>query len=247
MTVSWIPADWPITDTVAAGTTLRTGGASKGGFDSLNLAGHVGDDPVSVQDNRRRFELDCALPSEPRWLRQAHGTNVVIASPTPVRAEADAAITRDTGVVCAVLTADCLPVVIAADDGAEVAAAHAGWRGLCAGILEETVAAMNTAPERLLAWFGPAISKPAFEVGSEVREQFLDRDNAAADFFSQNERGRWQADLYGLARLHLKSCGVTQVFGGGLCTHAAKDRFFSYRRDGPCGRMATFIFRRDQT
>jgi YfiH family protein len=242
MTVSWIAADWPAPDSVVAGTTQRTGGVSHGEFESLNLAAHVGDDPDSVQDNRRRFQLECDLPSEPHWLNQVHGKDVIIASAGSM--PADAAITRDAGIVCAVLTADCLPVVFAADDGTEVAAAHAGWRGLCAGILEETVAAMNTVPERLLAWFGPAISQSAFEVGSEVRGQFLDRDEAAADFFSPNVRGRWQADLCGLAALRLKSCGVSQVFGGGLCTHASGDRFFSHRRDGPCGRMATFIFRR---
>jgi YfiH family protein len=247
MSVSWIPADWPAPHTVVAGTTLRSGGASQGEFRSLNLAAHVGDDPVSVQDNRRRFQLECGLPSEPRWLGQVHGTDVVLLSSEPLQAEADAAITRDDDVVCAVLTADCLPVVFASDDATEVAAAHAGWRGLSAGILEEAVTAMHTEPERILAWFGPAISQPAFEVGPEVREQFLNHDGAASDFFSQNERGRWQADLYGLARIRLENCGVTRVFGGGLCTHAGEDRFFSYRRDGACGRMATFIFRRGES
>jgi len=149
------------------------------------------------------------------------------------------------GVVCAVLTADCLPVVLTTEDGSEVAAAHAGWRGLCAGILEETVATFKVPPEQILVWLGPAISKPAFEVGAEVREQFVHKGEAAADFFSENGRGRWQADLYGLATLRLENCGVTRVFGGGCCTYTEQDRFFSYRRDGRCGRMATYIFRRD--
>lgn len=243
MTVSWIRADWPASDTVLAGTTLRTGGVSHSDFESLNLAAHVGDEPDSVAENRRRFQADCALPSEPQWLRQVHGTRVVIAARTPAHTEADAIITREPDLVCAVLTADCLPVVLTADDGTEIAAAHAGWRGLCAGILEKTVAAMSATPERLLAWFGPAISQPAFEVGSEVREQFLDMGETAHACFSENDNGRWQADLYGLATARLRSCGVTQLFGGGLCTHAEQERFFSYRRDGHCGRMATFIFR----
>ncbi len=246
MTVSWIPADWPATDIVVAGSTTRTGGVSQGEFESLNLAAHVGDDPNSVAENRRRFRIDCALPSEPVWLRQVHGTQVLRAASASVQAEADAIVTRDDGIVCAILTADCLPVVFTTEDGTEVAAAHAGWRGLSAGILEETVAAMQGPPARILAWFGPAISKSAFEVGAEVREEFLNREEAAADFFSKNDRGRWQADLCGLAVLRLRNCGVTRVFGVGLCTHAGQERFFSYRRDGGCGRMATFIFRRDE-
>jgi len=245
MNMSWIPADWPAPDNVVAGTTLRSGGVSQGAFDSLNLAAHVGDDPVSVKENRRRFRSDCALPGEPVWLRQEHGTTVVPADSAPIQAVADAIVGRQAGLVCAVLTADCLPVVLTTEDGSEVAAAHAGWRGLSAGILEETVAAVEAPPEQILAWLGPAISKLAFEVGAEVRKQFVNKQKAAADFFSVNHRGRWQADLYGLATLRLASCGVTRVFGGGRCTHTEQDQFFSYRRDGRCGRMATFIFRTD--
>ncbi len=243
MTVSWIPADWPLTGKVIAGTTFRTGGVSQDEFDSLNLAAHVGDDPDAVASNRRQLQFDCDLPSEPLWLRQVHGTTVVIAPHTPAPGEADAIVTREPDNVCAILTADCLPVLFAADDGTELGAAHAGWRGLCAGVLEETVAAMHTSPERILAWFGPAISQPAFEVGPKVREQFVDQDKTAEVHFSENDAGRWQADLYGLATRRLQNCGVTRVFGGGLCTHADQRRFFSYRRDGRCGRMASFIFR----
>ncbi len=245
MNASWIPADWPAPDNVVAGTTLRTGGVSQGEFDSLNLAAHVGDNPLSVAENRRRFQIACALPDEPAWLKQVHGTRVVIGSSALTKPEADAIVAREAGVVCTILSADCLPVVLTTEDGSEVAAAHAGWRGLSAGILEETVAAIKASPEQILAWLGPAISKPAFEVGAEVRQQFLNKREAAADFFSLNDRGRWQADLYGLAALRLESCGVTQVFGGRRCTHTEQDRFFSYRRDGRCGRMATFIFRTD--
>lgn len=246
MTVSWIAADWPAPDSVVAGTTLRSGGVGQGKYGSLNLAAHVGDDPIAVAANRQRFRRDCSLPAEPLWLHQVHGTEVVQAPCARTPAAADAIITRAAGMVCAILTADCLPVVLSAEDGSEVAACHAGWRGLSDGILEKTVAAMDTGAKRILAWFGPAISQPAFEVGPEVRARFLAWNAAAADCFTSNEQGRWQADLYGLARRRLAACGVSRVFGGGLCTHAEPERFFSHRRDGRCGRMATFIFRRDR-
>jgi len=245
MNAAGIPAEWPAPANVVAGTTLRSGGVSQGEFAALNLAAHVGDDPVSVAENRRRFQTNFSLPNDPVWLRQVHGTRVVLGDAALTQPEADAIVAREVGVVCAVLTADCLPVVLTTEDGSEVAAAHVGWRGLCAGILEETVATFKVPPEQILVWLGPAISMPAFEVGAEVREQFVNKGEAAADFFSENGRGRWQADLYGLATLRLKNCGVTRVFGGGCCTYSEQDRFFSYRRDGRCGRMATYIFRRD--
>ncbi|MFQ6004552.1 MAG: peptidoglycan editing factor PgeF [Woeseia sp.] len=245
MSASWIAADWPAPENIVAGTTLRTGGVSSGAFASLNLAAHVGDDPASVVENRRRFRSGCELPREPNWLRQVHGTQAVRANSGPAEPEADAIVTTDAGVVCAVLTVDCLPVVLASEDGSEVAAAHAGWRGLSAGILETTVSAFRARPARILAWFGPAISKPAFEVGAEVREQFVRESGSAAQYFSESDMGRWQADLYGLATLRLDSCGVRRVFGCGCCTHAEPQRFFSFRRDGRCGRMATFVFRRN--
>ena len=245
MNAAGIPAEWPAPANVVAGTTLRSGGVSQGEFAALNLAAHVGDDPVSVAENRRRFQTNFSLPNDPVWLRQVHGTRVVLGDAALTKPEADAIVAREVGVVCAVLTADCLPVVLTTEDGSEVAAAHVGWRGLCAGILEETVATFKVPPEQILVWLGPAISMPAFEVGAEVREQFVNKGEAAADFFSENGRGRWQADLYGLATLLLENCGVTRVFGGGCCTYTEQDRFFSYRRDGRCGRMATYIFRRD--
>ncbi len=245
MNAAGIPAEWPAPANVVAGTTLRSGGVSQGEFAALNLAAHVGDDPVSVAENRRRVQTNFSLPNDPVWLRQVHGTRVVLGDAALTQPEADAIVAREVGVVCAVLTADCLPVVLTTEDGSEVAAAHVGWRGLCAGILEETVATFKVPPEQILVWLGPAISKLAFEVGAEVREQFVNKGEAAADFFSENGRGRWQADLYGLATLRLENCGVTRVFGGGCCTYTEQDRFFSYRRDGRCGRMATYIFRRD--
>lgn len=246
MTVSenWLPADWLAPEGVVAGTTLRNGGVSSGNFESLNLGAYVDDDADAVRENRIRFKALCDLPSEPRWLRQVHGSHVLVDPAAGAAAEADAAITRHAGVVCVVQAADCLPVIFASGDGVEVAVAHAGWRGLLGGVLEATVRAMSADPANLLAWLGPAISQAAFEVGGEVRQQFLAHDPAADDCFADNERGRWQADLYGLARMRLSGLGVGQVSGGEYCTFSEPERFFSYRRDGVCGRMASFVFRR---
>lgn len=239
--VQWLRADWPVPASVVAGTTLRTGGASEGPYASLNLGAHVGDDPEAVCTNRRRFVEACGLPGEPPWLRQVHGTRVTKAASASPAQPADAIVADRPGAVCAVLTADCLPVVFASYSGREIAVAHAGWRGLSAGVLEATVAALAAPPRDVLAWLGPAISQAAFEVGSEVREVFVQSDPEAAAHFRQNDRARWQADLYGLARLRLQRCGVTRVFGGDRCTFGEPDAFFSYRRDNQCGRMATFV------
>lgn len=241
--VNWIRADWPAPAGIVAGTTCRQGGVSKGRYASLNLAAHVGDASDAVQTNRQRFIAGCRLPREPEWLAQVHGNNVVRAADARHHQHADAIVTSGTGRVCAVLTADCLPVLFASEDGQNVAAAHAGWRGLCDGVLEATLAAMATPPSGLMAWFGPAISQAAYEVGSEVRDRFLAGDPAAGACFERNSRRRWQADLYGLAALRLRKAGVTRVYGGGRCTFAEADDFYSYRRDGQCGRMATFVFR----
>jgi YfiH family protein len=242
MTIDWLAADWPAPANVMAGTTLRRGGVSTGPCATLNLAAHVGDDPDAVRENRRRFVQACGLPAEPPWLEQVHGTRV--ATPGDVAsAPADALVTDRPGVVCAVLTADCLPVAFAALDGSEVGVAHAGWRGLAAGVLEATVARFAAPPDRLLAWLGPAISQGAFEVGGEVRDALMKGDPGSYACFAPNVRGRWQADLYGLAGRRLKRLGLASVSGGGRCTHGEPDAFFSYRRDGACGRMATFVLR----
>jgi len=238
----WIQADWAAPPGITAGCSLRTGGVSSGEFGSLNLGLHVGDDPVVVNENRERFVADCGLPSAPLWLSQVHRTRVA-RDPEP-ETEADASVTSNAGVVLAVMVADCLPVLFASDDGTEVAAAHAGWRGLSAGVLENTVRAFEKPPQNLLAWLGPAISQAAFEVGDEVRQAFIDWNAAASDCFVRNERDRWQADLYGLARQRLQAIGVQRISGGEFCTYADAGRFFSYRRDGQCGRMAAFVFRR---
>lgn len=247
MTASrWMRADWPPPPGVIAGTTLRAGGVSSGRYASLNLAAHVGDDPELVRINRRRSMEMCGLPAEPLWLNQVHGTRVVTAETAAGEREADAIVTGRTGIVCAVLTADCLPVVFASAAGDEIAVAHAGWRGMANGILEATVAAMTAPAPQLLAWLGPAISQAAFEVGSDVRERFIRQQAGASEHFRDNDRGRWQADLYGLARLRLANCGIAGTYGGGRCTVGEPDDFFSYRRDGQCGRMATFVFRQPE-
>ena len=237
--VDWLRADWQVGDAVIGGCTYRSGGVSTGPYTSLNLGAHVDDDPAHVGENRRRFVEACGLPAEPAWLTQVHGVDVAI---EPASGDvADAALSRSPGTVCAVLIADCLPVLLATADGREVAAAHAGWRGLAAGVLERTVRAFESPPRSLHAWLGPAISQDAFEVGDEVREAFLESDSGAAACFQANAAGRWQADLYELARRRLLTSGVTRVSGGGLCTAGSRDLFFSYRRDGQCGRMACFV------
>lgn len=241
----WIVADWPAPSNVCAGTTLRQNGVSTGVYTSLNLADHVADEAETVAENRRRFVADCRLPAEPVWLRQMHSVNVVLEGPSDRHTAADALVTRQPNTVAVVLSADCLPVVFAAANGNEVAVAHAGWRGLCGGILEATVAAMAARPADILVWLGPAIAQPAFEVGGEVRDQFVSHEVAAASQFILNARGRYQADLYGLAHQRLASVGVSAVFGGERCTYAESVDFFSYRRDGQCGRMATFVYRRE--
>lgn len=242
--IGWLAADWPAPAGVVAGTTLRQGGASTGSYESLNLAAHVGDEPARVDENRRRFREHFRLPGDPVWLDQVHGISVARADAVGGRPTADALVTSRRKVVCAVLTADCLPVVLAAADGKEVAVAHAGWRGLQGGILESTIAAMSADPAAFLAWLGPAISQAAFEVGDEVRDAFVAKDAGAGACFEPNERGRWQADLYGLAARRLERAGVRRIHGGGRCSYTEAEDFFSYRRDGQCGRMATFVYRR---
>lgn len=222
--------------------TTRAGGVSAGPYSTLNLGAHVGDDPNAVAENRSRVERALQLPSQPTWLNQVHGREVVEASARREPPTADASIARGPGVVCAVLTADCLPVILCDERGTRVAAAHGGWRGLVGGILEVTVAALESPPASLLAWLGPAIEQDAFEVGDDVREQFVARDPTNEHAFVRNERGRWQADLYALARLELTRLGVSQIHGGAFSCYADAERFFSYRRDGKTGRMATLIW-----
>jgi YfiH family protein len=242
MPYDWLVPDWPAPAAVHAVTTTRAGGVSTGAWSSMNPADHVGDTPSAVAANRAHLRAVLGLPAAPVWLQQVHGDRVVDAATAGPRPEADAAWTDRPGVVCAVLTADCLPVVFADRAGSCVAAAHAGWRGLAAGVLEATVARLPAAPPDLLAWLGPAIGPAAFEVGGEVRAAFVDRDARAAGAFTPGAEGRWFADLHALARLRLAACGVTAVYGGGACTYSDAVRFFSYRRDGTTGRMATLVW-----
>jgi YfiH family protein len=222
--------------------TLRTGGASGGPYASLNLGDHVGDEPAAVAENRRRLREVLALPAEPLWLEQVHGTDVARCG-GPARPLADAAVALEPGQVCAVMVADCLPVLLADRGGTCVAAAHAGWRGLAAGVLEATVAALPAEPSQIVAWLGPAIGPEAFEVGPEVRDAFLAADEAAGEAFRPGMGDRWLADVYRLARQRLARVGVTDLHGGGLCTVSDPARFFSYRRDGATGRMAALVWR----
>jgi YfiH family protein len=237
-----IEADWPAPSNVRAVATTRVGGVSVGAYASLNLGSHVGDDARAVSENRLRLRTALALSRNPVWLNQVHGTAVVEATSYESPPTADASFARAPGQACVVLTADCLPVLLCDREGTRVAAAHAGWRGLAGGVVESALRAMGVAPDRVLAWLGPAIEQDMFEVGPEVREQFVARtgDNAVA--FKANARGRWQADLYDLARRELVRLGVTQVFGGGFRCYGDRDRFFSFRRDGTTGRMATLVW-----
>ena len=242
----WIRADWPAPTGILAGTTTRLGGVSKGAFESLNLGAHVGDDRESVAENRRRFVAMCGLGAEPAWLRQVHGAAVARIGAADFDAgppEADAAIGGESGDSCVVMTADCLPVLLCSRDGSEVAAVHGGWRGLARDVVAATVGSMSSEPRALMAWLGPAISQAAFEVGDEVRDAFVAVDAGAAACFAANDRGRWQADLYGIARRRLVAAGVADIYGGGRCTYGEPEIFFSHRRDGPCGRMASFVVR----
>ena len=240
--LSFLVPDWPAPLRVRALTTTRTGGISEGLYASLNFGDHVGDDPAAVAGNRAL--LRAHLPAEPAWLCQVHGVAVVDAGEAPSGAEADASVARRAGVVSVVMTADCLPVLFCDEAGSVVGAAHAGWRSLVGGVLENTVSAMGVPASRVLAWLGPAIGQPAFEVGEEVRAAFLAHDPAAsAAFLPGAGPGKWQADLYRLARQRLAAIGLTRVFGGGLCTYSDPQRFFSARRDGTrSGRLASLIW-----
>ena len=236
--------EWRAARRVRAAFTLRGGGVSAAPFDSLNLGAHVGDDAAAVAENRRRVRALLELPAEPEWLEQVHGTHVadLDAPGGDARAPADAVLTRTRGRVCVVQVADCMPVLFAARDASAVAVAHAGWRGLAAGVLEATVAKLGVVGADLSAWLGPAISAQHFEVGEEVRQAFLARDAGADAAFRRNPRGRWQCDLALLARRRLGALGIGQISGGTWCTYADPARFFSFRRDGRCGRMAALIW-----
>ncbi len=234
--------DWPLPPGVRAASTTRGGGVSLGVYGGFNLGDHVGDDPRAVAANRAALVRALELPAPPLWLSQVHGC--AVAGPDdPAGIEADARHANRPGVVCAVLTADCLPLLLCSDDGREVAAVHCGWRGLAAGIVGRAVARFAAAPAALGAWLGPAIGPAAFEVGGEVRDVFVKGDPGTAACFAEGRAGRWLADLCGLTRRALAATGVQRIHGGGVCTMADRQRFYSYRRDGVTGRMASLVWR----
>ncbi len=239
----WLVPDWPAAGQVKALITTRHGGVSSGAYASMNLGDAVGDDAANVAENRRRLEI--CLPSAPKWLRQVHGNTVVGASQIVPPAEADASFTTDTNVVCAIMAADCLPVLLCDRAGCVVAAAHAGWRGLCAGVIENTVRAMGLPGTELMAYLGPAIGPTAFEVGADVHTAFVTHDPRAQSAFRKHGKDKWLADLYCLARQRLQHAGVASVYGGKHCTYMDPARFYSYRRDGASGRMAALIWLAD--
>jgi hypothetical protein len=239
----WIVPDWPVPARVRALITTRKGGGSGGPYASLNLGLRVNDDPAAVAANRgvlRHF-----LPAEPKWLDQVHGTSVVGAESIGEPVEADASVAHTPGCVSAIMVADCLPVLFADRAGSVVAAAHAGWRGLAGGVLENTIRALDVRPQDVLAYLGPAIGPAAFEVGNEVREAFVAIDPAASDAFRPHKPDKWHADLFMLARQRLAGAGISNVYGGGQCTYSDPARFFSHRRDKVSGRMAALIWIED--
>jgi YfiH family protein len=243
----WLIPDWPAPARVHAFVTTRAGGVSQAPWDSMNPASHVGDDPAAVAENRAILRRD--MPAEPLWLNQVHGTCVAECGLAGHGEEADAGVARGPGTVCAVLTADCLPVLFCDRACSVVAAAHAGWRGLASGVLGASVEAMGVPAGEIMAWLGPAIGPDAFEVGDEVRMAFLERNPLSGIAFRPSgpttfdaAPRKWLADIYTLARIRLAESGVSQVYGGGMCTYTDTRRFFSYRRSARTGRMASLIW-----
>ncbi|NRP83224.1 peptidoglycan editing factor PgeF [Marinobacterium sp. xm-d-509] len=241
MNLIW--ADWPAPPNIKALCTTRQGGVSSAPFDQLNLGDHVGDDPQAVLDNRQSLLNSLSLVKPAQWLKQVHGVEVVEAYSDQQIREADACYTTEPGVACVIMTADCLPVLFTNRSGSKEAAAHAGWRGLAEGVLEQTLSQFDD-PSEVMVWMGPAIGPDAFEVGQEVYDRFVDDLAQSRDAFkpSPSHNERWVADIYQLARLRLNRAGVRQIFGGGLCTYTDSERFFSYRRQAQTGRMASLIW-----
>jgi YfiH family protein len=239
--MTWIKPDWPVADNVHSAVTLRMGGLSQGAFQSLNPALHVNDDLETVLHNRKAISQMLNLPAEPVWLEQIHSDRVIKAGQGIKLEKADASYTDQAGVVSVVMTADCLPVLLASRDGTKIAAIHAGWRGLLAGIISNTAAKFKAVDT--MAWLGPAIGPDCFEVGSEVKSSFVSKSVEFSCAFKQISEQKCLADIYQLATIELAMLGITQVYGGGFCTVTDRQRFYSYRRDGETGRMATLIWR----
>lgn len=242
---SYIKPQWPAPTNVVAFCTTRLGGFSNGSYASFNLATHVGDEPHNVQQNRKKLVHDWALPKEPFWLEQTHSNVVIQAKATKqkIQPQADAVYTRKSDVVCAVLTADCLPILLCNKEGNQVAAIHAGWKGLASGIVENTIATSKFIPEQTLVWLGPAIGPKAFTVGTDVYKAFTEQDPATAEAFVRIAEKKWHANIYKLATLRLRALGIINVYGSNFCTYTDHRLFFSYRRDGEkTGRMASVIY-----
>ncbi|HQO16105.1 MAG TPA: peptidoglycan editing factor PgeF [Methylotenera sp.] len=241
--LEFISPNWPAPANVKALQTTRLGGVSVAPFASLNLGAHVNDNPISVAKNRQL--LSSYLPSEPVWVNQVHGVEVIDAAHSTCLQNADASFTTKPNVVCVTMTADCLPVLLCDKAGSVVAAVHAGWRGLCDGVLEAAVSNMPVQASEILAWLGPAIGPNAFEVGGEVRAQFIAKDAQAENAFKA-QGNKWLGDIYQIARQRLNQLGVTQIYGGSVnenfCTYTDATRFYSFRRDNVTGRMASLIW-----
>ncbi|MDH5423673.1 MAG: peptidoglycan editing factor PgeF [Gammaproteobacteria bacterium] len=234
-------ADWPAPANVRALTTTRKGGVSQGCYSSLNLADHVEDNPADVKKNRQIVSESLKI-TEPVWLKQVHGTGVADAATARHHAEADAVFSNRVDSVCAILTADCLPLLFCNQQATKVAAAHAGWRGLANGVIENTVSALQEKSENIMVWLGPAIGPSCFEVGGDVVDAFVSVQADASTAFIKTDATHYLADIYQLARMRLKRLGIERVYGGGLCTYTDEERFFSFRKNKVCGRMASMIW-----
>lgn len=243
MPARFVVPHWPAPKQVKALTTCRDGGVSVGAYSSFNLARHVDDDASAVTRNRVELVAELALPADPIWLDQVHGVDVLELDQSNKQTihQADASLSRTQGQVCAVLTADCLPVLLCKQDGSAVAAVHAGWRGLLSGVIEKTIAALGDT-EQILAWLGPAIGPGRFEVGAEVKEAFVKKNTVMQQAFRQTDETHHLADLYAIARMTLIQCGVKRIYGGEYCTYNDADKFYSYRREPVTGRMASLIW-----
>ena len=238
----WIPANWAAPARVFAGITTRLGGVSHSPFNDLNLAAHVGDHPDSVRENRRRVKKALDLPSEPVWLNQIHGCSIIKGKPVAKPATADGCYTDQTGIVCTVMTADCIPLLLCNRSATEIAAVHVGWRGIGAGIIPAALASFRENAANLLAWIGPHIGSNHYEVGDEVRVACISVDHDTAGGFIRNNAGRWQASLEEIARIVLINNGLTSIYSDGRCTFTEDHYFYSYRREKRTGRMASLIW-----
>ncbi len=241
---AFVLPEWPARETIGALTTTRRGEHRPGPYGGFNLALHVGDDPEAVLANRGALVSRLGLPRSPCWLHQVHGARVIDAADAGADPEADGAWTSVPGVACAVLSADCLPILLCDRAGTRVAALHCGWRGIAKGVIAAGIAALARPPDGLLAWLGPAIGAGRYEVDEPVRDAFTASSGCLAEAFSPSRPGHWHLDLYRAAHLSLGTLGVRAVYGGGYCTHAEPDRFYSHRRDGTTGRMASLIWLR---